>query len=215
MSPTLTADQIAQFQREGYFHQPAVFDAWLTQDLRAELKRVGESKRAWATAWTKAEDGSKGFQPVRDLLDLSTLWKAQSDGVLHQTARAIFGVPVFCDGAVGIVKPPAIGQRFPPHQDSAYYGPINGQYVGAYIYLDDVAPDNGSLELAPGSHGYMRTHVGTGTGKWFIEEDDFSYVIPHAKAGDVVWFHLWIVHRSSPNLSDRVRHSVRVGYAPA
>ena len=53
----------------------------------------------------------------------------------------------------------------------------------------------------------------THTGKKALDPEAFPEIVtPQAQAGDVVWFHMWAVHGSAPNVAHRCRRAVRVGY---
>jgi ectoine hydroxylase-related dioxygenase (phytanoyl-CoA dioxygenase family) len=119
---------------------------------------------------------------------------------------------VFCN-ATGILKPPSCGQTFPYHQDGAYYGPADGRYLIANVYLQDVTPDNGSLKVVSRTHDRLWPHEETHGKKSVTLPTGAVVVHPQATAGDVLWFHLWTVHGSDQNRSTHARCAVRCGYA--
>jgi hypothetical protein len=220
----LTADEVATFAREGFVHQRRVFTGAQLAALAAEVDRLsgwpadrhiqtGDRVRC-TTAWLTSEPG-KTFAPVRKLDEQSAPWGAACTEVLSVIAAQLLGEPSVLDHAMGIVKPPQIGQTFPWHQDGIYYGPSDGHMVLANVYLDDVTPENGSLRIVPRTHGALLPHS-TETGKKALPVEQFpAWVEPQATAGDVVWFHIWAVHGSAPNTSASVRRAVRVGYRTA
>lgn len=212
----------ATFADLGFLHVRGVFDSATVDALRADLDALSGWKASGievgdvvkkASTWTA--DTHKFFTPVRKIHEQSAVWQTACAGVLAAQARELMGGPVVLDHALGIVKPPQLGQAFPLHQDGAYYGPADGRCVLGNIYLDDVRPDNGSLHLAPRSHGGPLVHHEE-HGKKVLHPARFPTLIaPEAKAGDVVWFHLWTVHGSAPNVSPKARRAVRVGYCAA
>ena len=216
LTETLAPSEIARFRVEGFVHQPAVFDATDVLTLNAELARLVDAGGAvaWTGPWDLAETGH-GFAPVRYLHLRSQPWRSACVDRLGPVAKALLGESASVAEAMGIIKPPQIGQSFPWHQDGAYYGPLDGRYVIANVYLDDMTPTNGSLRVLPCTHDRFRAHADR-DGKKVVELGDLDpiwpIVEPHAKAGDVVWFHLWTIHGSAPNHSDRVRRAVRVGF---
>lgn len=212
--PRLTDAEIAHFLTEGYVHQRAVFAPEDVRVLTKDLNRltVEGGGVVWTGPWKQGEEGH-GFAIVKDLATRSALWHDACYDVLRPLATPLLkkqeDVTVF--EAVGIIKPPQIGQTFPLHQDGIYYGPIDGDYVIANVYLDDWTPTNGSLQLVPRTHYSLLTH--DQRGKKQIPDETFpERVEPQALAGDVVWFHLWTVHGSQPNHSDLPRRTVRAGF---
>ena len=109
------------------------------------------------------------------------------------------------------------------HQDYPYWAPmtpIADRIMTALIYLDDATVENGCLEVVPGSHAegvQSGKNVG-GFGDNEIDEGifDTSRLIPvEAKAGSVVFFGAFLVHRSLPNRSDADRRALLYSYQPA
>jgi ectoine hydroxylase len=110
------------------------------------------------------------------------------------------------------------------HQDYPYWRPMTKvchKIMTALIYLDDATVENGCLEVAPGSHrdGMCRaTKSVDGFGANEMDEAQFALdsLIPiEAKAGAVVFFGAFLVHRSLPNRSDKDRRALLYSYQPA
>lgn len=209
------------FWRDGFVHQRDVFTGEQLAALRHDLNALsgwaavlaGEGDVIGALPWLTAEVG-RYFTPVENLAARSAVWRDVCDGVLHVGASQLLDAPAVFEHATGIIKPPVIGLTFPLHQDGVYYSPPDGRCVCANVYLDDVRPDNGSILFAPGSHAELWPHD-TAHGKKALTDPDRWFpglVTPQAQAGDVVWFHLWTVHGSQPNVSPYCRRAVRVGY---
>src|SRR5262249_32508782 len=109
------------------------------------------------------------------------------------------------------------------HQDYPYWRPmtrIAHKIMTALIYLDDAFVENGCLEVAPGSHrdGMIADRVaaeGFGANEMDPAKFDLDSLIPiQAKAGAVVFFGAFLVHRSLPNTSDRQRRTLLYSYQP-
>lgn len=119
---------------------------------------------------------------------------------------------VKCMQSMYFVKPPQFqGQAW--HQDEVYIPTRDRSLIGAWIAIDDATEDNGCLWIIPGSHktGYLypqREHEKP-------EEFDFapeSYgfdenveVPVEVKAGTLVFFNGYLLHRSRKNRSDVYR----------
>ena len=215
----MTTDQIAHFRTEGWLFQPGLLRAQV-EALRDEVNQhsgwvapAGQPVTVAVTGpWVDAEIGHV-YTPVRDLADRSATWHALCTDTLGPIATQLLADDVIFVNATAILKPPSIGQTFPWHQDGAYYGPENGRYIIANVYLDDVTPDNGSLQIVPRTHDHLWPHDDARGKKAVMLPPDAEIIEPPAKAGDVCWFHLWTVHGSGPNHSSGPRRAVRVGYA--
>jgi len=136
-------------------------------------------------------------------------------GVLSQVTAA--HVP-FWDGSVKcmqsmlFVKPPNFqGQAW--HQDEIYIPTRDRSLTGAWIAIDDADVKNGCLWIIPGSHrsGYLypqQPHQNTDEFD-FAEEsygfDEIEEVPVEVKAGTLVVFNGYLLHRSRKNRSQTYR----------
>ena len=109
------------------------------------------------------------------------------------------------------------------HQDYPYWRPMTKvahKIMTALIYLDDATIENGCLEVSPGSHRdglRMGRKMVDGFGSNELDEAKFDMhtLIPvEAKAGTVVFFGAFLVHRSLPNKSDKDRRALLYSYQP-
>lgn len=130
-------------------------------------------------------------------------------GALSQIAAAhlpYWDGSVKCMQSMLFVKPPGFqGQAW--HQDEIYIPTRDRSLVGAWIALDDATIENGCLWVVPGSHrqGYLypqRPH-GNPDEFDFAQESygfDESLETPvEVKAGTVVFFNGYLLHRSRKN----------------
>ncbi len=110
------------------------------------------------------------------------------------------------------------------HQDYPYWrnqNKVAHKVMTALIYLDDATVENGCLEVSPGSHRdgmRMGRKMVDGFGSNELDEAKFDMhtLIPViAKAGAVVFFGAFLVHRSLPNRSDKDRRALLYSYQPA
>jgi hypothetical protein len=111
-------DRRTHFQTEGWWWQQDVVDAPTLTALRVDLDRLsgwsadGPKDVTWSGPWITAETGH-GFTPTRQLAEVSETWRAFCAGPLQASASRLFGEPAVLMNAMGIVKPPQIGQTFP------------------------------------------------------------------------------------------------------
>jgi hypothetical protein len=110
------------------------------------------------------------------------------------------------------------------HQDYPYWrnqNKVAHKVMTALVYLDDATVENGCLEVSPGSHRdgmRMGRKMVDGFGSNELDEAKFDMhtLIPvEAKAGTVVFFGAFLVHRSLPNRSDKDRRALLYSYQPA
>ena len=117
-----------------------------------------------------------------------------------------------CMQSMLFFKPPGLqGQAW--HQDERFIPTRDRSLVGAWIAIDDADQDNGCLWVLPGSHRTGRLWPTRDHGKpEEFDPTDESYgfdaeaAIPvEVKAGAVVFFNGYLLHRSLKNRSDRRR----------
>ena len=119
---------------------------------------------------------------------------------------------VKCMQSMLFIKPPQFpGQAW--HQDEVYIPTRDRSLTGAWYALDDVTVENGCMWVLPGSHrnGYLYPQRAHGRPEEFdfAQESygfDESGEIPVVcRAGAVVFFNGYLLHRSRKNRSDRFR----------
>lgn len=108
--------------------------------------------------------------------------------------------------------------RFAWHQDSGYVHEDHLPYVTVWIALDDVTEENGSIYLLPFSRSGIRSYVKHIEDPrthdqvcYFGSDPGDPVVVP---AGTVVVFSSLLIHRSGPNLTDRMRRVFIAQYSP-
>jgi ectoine hydroxylase-related dioxygenase (phytanoyl-CoA dioxygenase family) len=118
-------------------------------------------------------------------------------------------------------KLPGDGVAFPWHQDSTHrrYGQdewrdVNGRgsYVQTATALDDVTVDSGPIEFIRGTASLG--HIGLSSdGALPPAVDPSQAVAPTPRAGDVILFGPYTIHRSLPNRSAHPRRTFINGFA--
>ena len=136
----------------------------------------------------------------------------------------LIGPDVMAMQSMLFLKPPQkAGQAY--HQDSFYIKTFPDTLCGAWIAIDDCDEENGCMYFVPGSNFdpiYEEVALPGNTTDFMarlteIVGIDESVEIPAiAKAGDVVFFHGHLIHRSKLNRSaDRYRRAYVCHYANA
>jgi phytanoyl-CoA hydroxylase len=129
---------------------------------------------------------------------------------------------VKCMQSMLFLKPAGLpGQAW--HQDERFIPTRDRSLVGAWIALDDATVDNGCLWVVPGSHrmGYLWPTRQHDNPEEFDPADeaygfDEDAAVPvEVKAGSVVFFNGYMLHRSFRNRSDRTRRALVNHYCSA
>lgn len=108
------------------------------------------------------------------------------------------------------IKPPGYGSHQIWHQDWPYERHTSPDLAAAIFYLDDTEVGASATEVVPGSHRQ---------GEW--EHDEHFAIPPEAvaafgrapvpvavRAGSVAIIHVLVVHRATPNTTDRNRSAI-------
>jgi phytanoyl-CoA hydroxylase len=121
------------------------------------------------------------------------------------------------------LKRAAAGGRYTLHQDHPYWRNLSlvaDRVITAMVFLDDASVENGCLQVAPGSHrdGMLARRQVQGFGSAEMDPDLFDHARlkpVEVKAGGVVFFGAFLVHRSLPNRSAHDRRALLYSYQPA
>ena len=117
-----------------------------------------------------------------------------------------------CMQSMLFFKPPGLqGQAW--HQDERFIPTRDRSLIGAWIAVDDADIENGCLWVLPGSHrtGQLWPTRDHGRPDLFDPTDesygfdDEGAIAVEVKAGTVVFFNGYLLHRSLPNRSNRSR----------
>jgi ectoine hydroxylase-related dioxygenase (phytanoyl-CoA dioxygenase family) len=120
------------------------------------------------------------------------------------------------------VKPPEFqGQAW--HQDEIYIPTRDRSLIGAWIAMDDATLENGCLWVIPGSHRMrylypQRSHTNPDEFDFAQESygfDEEAEVPVEVRAGDVVFFNGYLLHRSRRNRSTGFRRVLVSHYCNA
>jgi ectoine hydroxylase-related dioxygenase (phytanoyl-CoA dioxygenase family) len=139
--------------------------------------------------------------------------------------ECLVGPEITCNPIQHIrAKPPSEAStsgyyNVPWHQDSAvtWEEADASNIVTCWIALVDATVENGCMEVMPGvfRSGYLPHH--SGEGGTTVRPDALPDAAPVAvpvKRGGAVFMHRCTPHRSTPNLSDKVRWSIDLRYQP-
>ena len=218
----LTPDEILTFENDGLVVPSCRLPADLMDALRALTDRV--------------IDETPELRP-EFLFSPHARWEGQADSSISDGFMAICSRPEILDAVEDVIgpdivlwasrvfcKPAQTGFEIPWHQDGNAGWPIRPlASVAVWIAVDDVTLDNGCMRYIPGSHTRGEVPHGFSERKdlavsIFAEPDyvDEANVRDHTlQAGQFSIHHMFLVHSSPPNLSNRRRAGFGIRYMPA
>lgn len=148
-------------------------------------------------------------------------------GLLTKSRRIIESVDKLLDGEAPVChfhsklmqKEPKVGGAWEWHQDYGYWYKneflFPDQMISVMIAITDANKQNGCLQVIKGSHkmgrvehGFSGEQVGAAQHYVDLALKTMELVYVELKAGDALFFHSNILHRSAANLSDTARWSL-------
>jgi hypothetical protein len=162
-----------------------------------------------------------------------TLWFTPGDdsfGLMSRCRRMVEGVQTLLgEGEVChfhskvMQKEPKVGGAWEWHQDYGYWYKNGFLYpeamISVMVALTDATVENGCLQVLKGTHRMQRfEHLFAGEQQGanmdFVQEAEkrAKLIYCELKAGDVLFFHPNLLHRSEANLSNTARWSVISAY---
>ena len=231
----MSGEQVRAFYERGFVVVPDVFTAAELDTMRAAFERLQETADELdAPAMVRGsqfvvervrENGSSRVRIDR------IVWCGAAEPVLAEFGRdrrlVRLASQLLGAGEMSQLinqahfKLPGDGVAFPWHQDSTHrrYGrdewkDVNGRgsYVQTIIAVDDVTEDNGPLEFLPGR--CLRGHLDLPPdGALPHDLDPSRAVAATMRAGSVLLFGPYAIHRSLPNRSAHPRRVFINGFA--
>lgn len=211
--PTLSPEQLAAYERDGYLIKRALF----TPEETRLLGETAHHDNAMDKASSSMDDG-KGNN-VR-----LALWNQPGDGVYGMFARCrrvvdsveqLLGGEVYHYHSKMILKDARVGGAWAWHQDYGYWyqnGVLFPDLCSVMIAVDKATVENGCLQVLKGSHKMGRVnHILSGDQAGAdlerVEEAKkrLELVQVPLDPGDALFFHPNLLHCSAANNSDHAR----------
>jgi len=215
----LTPSQVAAYERDGYL----IVRNFISSEELRKLQEVAFS------------DGNM-HKHAFDLNDQSgkktklTLWYSPGNdvyGLLTKSKRMVDAANLLMEGESNVChfhsklmqKEPKVGGAWEWHQDYGYWYKneflFPGQMISVMIAITDANKENGCLQVIKGTHkmgriehGFSGEQVGASQHYVDLVLKTKELVFVELKAGDALFFHPNLLHRSEANLSDNPRWSL-------
>lgn len=216
MPASLSPEQIAQYQHDGYLFP---VDCLTPDEVRHFRSRLEEFEQAQGDTFGRLPD------LVRSKSHLLFTW--MDELVRHpkvlDAVESIIGPNILLYHLTSWLKEPHETTHVSWHQDGTYFGLEPAEQITAWIALTNSTPEMGCIKLLPGTHAIgQKPHDDTAvpgnllsrgqTIRHRLDYDD--YVMMPLKAGQVSLHHTHLVHCSEPNRTDRRRIGIGVSYIP-
>ena len=219
MSLTLTPSQIAAYHRDGYLIIPGFcsekeIDRLYTTALEDDAMRKNALDLNDQTG--KKTRLSLWFTPGNDVFGYLT----RSEKMVHSVGQLLDSEAPVCHFHSKLMqKEPKVGGAWEWHQDYGYWYKnqfmFPDQLISVMVALTPANKENGCLQVIKGSHKLGRVNhgfAGEQVGADMVMVDNalktMDLVYVELQAGDALFFHSNILHRSEANLSDRPRWSI-------
>lgn len=236
--PLLDPEQTDAFDRDGYLVMPGVFDAAEVAAMRTDADFILElivnsslanGRQSRRLDIRRQRDGTMIVRKIQPIVDLAlALARFSADQRLLGPMSELMGdEPVLMEEKLNYKQPvpsmvafrvPADDDRFPIHNDWAYYK-VNGYpqgIVSSALAIDECHEGNGPIRVFPGTHKRHIDHLRVRNGL----EVPPGTVDPHrsvavlAPPGSVMFFHSCLIHTSSPNDSGAPRRVMIYSHFP-
>lgn len=220
----LTHAQIQQYHTDGYLIVRGFYDKEEVEKLyRIALDDATISKHAINVndSTGKRSKLSLWYKPGDDVYGLLTRGKTLVGAVdqLLERHPGDEGHSVCHYHSKLMQKEPRVGGAWEWHQDYGYWYKNEFLYpeqlMSVMIAVTDANVENGCLQVIKGSHKMGRVEHGfsgeqVGASQRFVDLalGTMEHVFVELNAGDALFFHSNILHRSEANLSDRARWSL-------
>ncbi len=212
-------DQADQFHEQGFV---LVEDAFRPGDLD-EVTATLDGIEAGADTFLRSRPDGR-----LSISETGAIVFAPHAVLVAKAARRFAAHPVFtglCHDLIGddvrlywdqlVYKKPEKPREFPWHQDNGYTYVEPQQYLTCWVPLTDATLENGCPWVMPGLHLGGTLHHTFDEPLGYRCLDDSEGAIPvEARAGSVVVFSSLTPHRTGPNVTNAVRRTYILQYAP-
>ena len=215
----LTPDQIKEYNQDGYL----ILRGFLNQKEVSKLYQIAIDDKAMSKNAINVNDStgkrsklSLWYKPGDDVYGLLT----RSESLVNSVDKLLDGDAAVCHFHSKLMqKEPKVGGAWEWHQDYGYWYKneflLPDQMMSVMVAITDANKENGCLQVIKGSHkmgrvehGFAGEQVGASQRYVDLALQTMDLVFVEIKAGDILFFHSNLLHRSEANLSDQARWSM-------
>ena len=157
----------------------------------------------------EASSDDRLLKPMAELMD---------DEPVLMEEKLNYKQPVPALNDLGFFRTPEDDDRFPVHNDYAYYrhNDYPKEIISSALTLDACSEPNGTIKVFPGSHKNHIEHLRVRNGLEVPPGTvDLADAVPiDAPAGSVMFFHSCLIHTSMPNESGAPRRMMIYSHYP-
>ena len=209
----LTESEVQQWHEDGYFITRGLYDA---EEMNL-LNRAAREDKALDEHATTRKDGEGGIAKL-------ALWNYPGDDIYGMFSRGprlvdsmerLLGGEVYHYHSKMNMKEPRVGGAWAWHQDYGYWyqnGCLLPTMASVMIAVDPATRENGCLQVIHGSHHMGRIdhtltgeQAGADMERVNVALERLELVHVEMDAGDAVFFHSNLLHRSDQNRSAKPR----------
>ena len=216
---SLTPDQIRQYHQDGYLILKNFFNPEEAQKLyEVAIADDAVSKHAINVndSSGKRSKLSLWYKPGNDIYGLLT----RGESLVNAVDALLDGQTAVCHFHSKLMqKEPRVGGAWEWHQDYGYWYKneflLPDQMMSVMVAITEANKENGCLQVIKGSHkmgrvehGFAGEQVGASQRYVDLALKTMDLVYVELEAGDVLFFHSNLLHRSEANLSDKPRWSM-------
>lgn len=218
--PTLSADAIAAYHRDGYLIYRGLFSPTEVQEVADETAALLERKELmvqnnirvrWQYHYETAEPVFELFDPITDIAPKCAAWF--HDRRVAEILEQLFNDRVHPFKDKLIYKPAGAG-GYPLHQDFIAWPNFPESFTTVVFAIDGASAENGCIEFFSGAHA--RGCLAERDGNFHMLEDKvvegFSPVPLDLAPGDIAIFGGFMPHRSSINRTGSSRRHLLLSY---
>jgi|GEM_PF-598188 len=236
----LSAEQMNQWEKDGFIHlkgliEPAciaamnhmmeeivdeIIQKYMVEGVITDDRKDLPYEKRLTILNMKAIEFGRSFRAV---ISRKGLYQLNNDPSLVKALRDVMGDEI-CGVPAYNARPNLPHNKVmtvPWHQDLGYYGAAAQQcnLITCWLPLVSVTEDMGAMQVIRGSHkwDFIPHFQGKNEGGFLeteelknSEEDVITFVM---EPGDVLMFNSFMMHRSVPNVSDKIRWSVDLRFA--
>jgi phytanoyl-CoA hydroxylase len=214
MTSRISDDDVAFYQKNGYLIVPNALSPEEIESLRNETTAICRGDRGEVNNLPEGTSKDSDDEVNQRILCIHMIHKisplmfdALAHPVMAETLTRIIGPNVKCMQSMLFIKASGKpGQAW--HQDEIYIPTRDRSLTGGWIALDDATTENGCLYVIPGSHkrGILWPQRVQHDNRFDCAHETFRFpytdddAIPvEVKAGSMVFFNGYLLHRSLPN----------------